>query len=73
MDNDWTQTHRIKSRVIAKYDQFVHIEVGDLNGDQRPELIVTVAAISGRPGKLWRHNFSKISKLYCDFLVSATS
>jgi len=52
VDNDWTQTHRIKSRVIAKHDQFVHIEVGDLNGDQRPELIVTVAAISGRPGRL---------------------
>jgi len=56
-DNDWTQTHRIRSREIAKYDQFVDIQVTDLNGDGRPDIMVTVAAVSAKPGKLLAFEF----------------
>jgi len=52
VDNDWTQKHRLKSRIIARYDQFISVEVADLNGDNRPEILATIAAISGKPGKL---------------------
>jgi len=50
VDNDWTQKHRLKSRIIARYDQFISVEVADLNGDNRPEILATIAAISGKPG-----------------------
>ncbi|XP_078495863.1 uncharacterized protein LOC100180157 [Ciona intestinalis] len=51
-DNDWTQLNRIRSYVISSAGPFISIETADLNGDGKVDILTSVAARPGDPGKI---------------------
>lgn len=58
-DNDWTQLDRIHNRRIDSSEQFVDVNTIDLNGDGVPDILATVSALAGKPGKLVAYELPK--------------
>lgn len=52
IDNDWTQTSKIRYLEIARGEAYVNVEVVDLNGDGHKDILTSVAAFGGKPGTL---------------------
>jgi hypothetical protein len=51
-DNDWTRTKHIQKSVIGKDGSYVNIEIVDVNGDGRLDVLTSVTGMRGQPGKV---------------------
>ena len=51
-DNDWTRTSRIKKNIIGKDGSYVNVEIVDVNGDGRLDILTSVTGMRGHPGKV---------------------
>lgn len=48
--NDWTRSQKIRTKVIDKAGAYFSIDVTDLNGDGRPDILTSIAGVRGRSG-----------------------
>lgn len=51
-DNDWTRTSRIQKNIIGKDGSYVNVEIVDVNGDGRLDILTSVTGMRGQPGKV---------------------
>uniref|UniRef100_H2Z613 Uncharacterized protein n=1 Tax=Ciona savignyi TaxID=51511 RepID=H2Z613_CIOSA len=52
LHNDWSLTTLIRSHVISNAGPFESVEITDLNGDGRLDILTTVSANRGTPGSI---------------------
>ena len=51
-DNDWTRTSRIQKNIIGKDGSYVNVEIVDVNGDGRLDILTSVTGMRGQSGKV---------------------
>ena len=49
-DNDWTRVNKIRTKVIDSGANFYSIDVVDLNGDGRADILTSIAGVRGQSG-----------------------
>ena len=54
VDNDWTQTSKIRYIQISRGEAYVNVEIVDLNGDGNKDILTSAAAYGGKPGKIFK-------------------